>query len=816
MNDRSLLLLWANRPFLSTAKISRFFLLGLLFAFLATKATAQIPPTGTNLFSTNRFELSISPTNNAILVGESTNSIFLTISNYAIFSNITVTGMFWTNTNVVFLDNGQAPDVDETNGVFTGRITTPELKNPTDMTLQLAITGIDPNGTNDLGEVTNVVVRTNITVTYFIINRPQNNYFTNAFKIPGTGGTVTGTNNLATLERREPGHAGVGTVAASVWWKWPSVVSGNVLIDTSGSSFDSVLGVYTGSNLTNLVMVGSATNDVGNHLRAHLNIEAVAGETYYIAVSGYTTNEVGDVFLRAVPGAQPDILGPKAAITSPGSESLFTTNIVTFTGTSKDAEPFGIGVKEVFLRINNLPPTNAVGTANWSITLSLPPGTNIVRAFARDYAGNVGPSSSIVVRYINPINDLFADAVELSGIGGVVNANIERGSRERGEPFHSGNAGGHSIWYKFRPPTSGDLYLTTETSTLDTLLALYTGDSVSNLTEIASNDDAFTDSGYSALLARVVAGQLYYIAVDGLGGSVGDVNLAYSFTTSASFFSLFVEPPLGGTVSPPNDLYPANTLVYLNAIPDRNYEFVTWLDLAGDFSSTENPLPLLMTQNYSLVARFRVRTFTDTFRSGDLRGLPWSSRGDSPWFVVSTGGQFVARSGPITDRQSSSLILITNLFAGTGSFDLSVSSESGFDWFEFYLNGSLLNRWSGEVAWRNFLFAVPAGTNIMEWRYVKDNNFPKGLDAVFIDNLYLPLQRPNDLRTNITLSIVRTNGTAQLTVQGQANVSYVIQASSDLLRWDSISTNSSISTAIRFTDLDSPRHLARFYRVIER
>src|SRR5207244_7940888 len=141
---------------------------------------------------------------------------------------------------------------------------------------------------------------------------------------------------------------GVGTLASSVWWKWPSLVSGNVLIDTSGSSFDSVLAVYTGTSLSNLVLVASATNDIANRLRAHINFSATAGATYYIAVAGYTTNDVGDVMLRAVPGGQPDIIGPKASITSPSSESLFTTNIITLTGTAKDVEPYGIGVKEVF------------------------------------------------------------------------------------------------------------------------------------------------------------------------------------------------------------------------------------------------------------------------------------------------------------------------------------------------------------------------------------------------------------------------------------------------------------------------------------
>jgi hypothetical protein len=66
-------------------------------------------------------------------------------------------------------------------------------------------------------------------------------------------------------------------------------------------------------------------------------------------------------------------------------------------------------------------------------------------------------------------------------------------------------------------------------SSFDTLLAVYTGQAVNALTEIASNDDADISSGIlsSKLSFDAIAGQNYHIAVDGFAGASGDVMLNF-------------------------------------------------------------------------------------------------------------------------------------------------------------------------------------------------------------------------------------------------------------------------------------------------
>ncbi|MEP6809518.1 MAG: hypothetical protein ABI992_04690 [Chthoniobacterales bacterium] len=108
---------------------------------------------------------------------------------------------------------------------------------------------------------------------------PVNDNFANAIVLSGNSVNATGSNVLATKEVGEPNHGG-NPGGKSVWWNWTPAASGDAVISTNGSSFSSLLGVYTGNSvdsLTPVVSSGSQTN---------LAFSAVAGVTYRIAVDG--------------------------------------------------------------------------------------------------------------------------------------------------------------------------------------------------------------------------------------------------------------------------------------------------------------------------------------------------------------------------------------------------------------------------------------------------------------------------------------------------------------------------------------------------
>ncbi len=113
-----------------------------------------------------------------------------------------------------------------------------------------------------------------------------NNDFANRLAVTGTVITVTGSNVGATLETGEPKNAGV-TGGKSVWWSWTSPVTGVVSMTTAGSTFDTTLGVYSGSSLTALTVIAANDDEASSILTSRLSFAVIAGQIYQISVDGY-------------------------------------------------------------------------------------------------------------------------------------------------------------------------------------------------------------------------------------------------------------------------------------------------------------------------------------------------------------------------------------------------------------------------------------------------------------------------------------------------------------------------------------------------
>lgn len=84
--------------------------------------------------------------------------------------------------------------------------------------------------------------------------------------------------------------------------------------------------------------------------------------------------------------------------------------------------------------------------------------------------------------------------------------------------------GGSSVWWSWTADEYGLVSLDTLNSSFDTVLAVYTGTSLVNLYEVASNDDA-TETTQSALTFNAQAGRTYYFVVDGKDAATGTINL---------------------------------------------------------------------------------------------------------------------------------------------------------------------------------------------------------------------------------------------------------------------------------------------------
>jgi hypothetical protein len=122
------------------------------------------------------------------------------------------------------------------------------------------------------------------------------------------------------------------------------------------------------------------------------------------------------------------------------------------------------------------------------------------------------------------VNDRFADAISIAGTTSTVTGDSTGATKETGEPNHGGRVGGRSIWYRWVAPRTGRFSLDTNGSAFDTVLGIYTGDSVTGLTYVVGDDDSGIN-GRSRVMFRAVAGTTYRIAIDGYAAASGAVTL---------------------------------------------------------------------------------------------------------------------------------------------------------------------------------------------------------------------------------------------------------------------------------------------------
>ncbi len=127
-----------------------------------------------------------------------------------------------------------------------------------------------------------------------------------------------------------------------------------------------------------------------------------------------------------------------------------------------------------------------------------------------------------------PANDNFSAATALPAAGGASTHSNVDASAEAGEPDHAASTYGavHSVWFNWTPTASGAAAIDTCNSAFNTRMAVYTGDAVGSLTQVAANEDSagsvcpgtkFAELGFEA-----TAGTTYRIAVDTSGDLAGD------------------------------------------------------------------------------------------------------------------------------------------------------------------------------------------------------------------------------------------------------------------------------------------------------
>ncbi|MFZ4741167.1 MAG: C25 family cysteine peptidase, partial [Bacteroidales bacterium] len=176
----------------------------------------------------------------------------------------------------------------------------------------------------------------------------------------------------------------------------------------------------------------------------------------------------------------------------------------------------------------------------------------------------------------------------------------------------------------------------------------------------------------------------------------------------------------------------------------------------------------------------------EDFETNNFTKYNWDTASTNAWTIVNTGayeGSDCAKSAVIGHSHSSAFsITLDVLGTDSISFYRKVSSESGYDFLIFSIDGNLIEKWSGENNWTKVSYPITSGNHLLSWVYSKDDSNTGGSDCAWVDFIVLPA-----IHTNIGVSIdeLSTENSAQLSISpnpanDKINVSYKLLTNTDV------------------------------------
>lgn len=373
--------------------------------------------------------------------------------------------------------------------------------------------------------------------TPFFINwRSRNDAFGRRAPLTGANVLLNGRNLGYTLELDEPVHTGTPG-GGSAWWSWTPSTSGLVTIETDGSEFDTLLAIYTGTALQSLSLVAANDDISGENTSSRITMSAEAGIEYQIVIAG---ND----------GAQGNL---KLALAQD-----IPAMLVVSPQTYRERIPQGTVLKTSYYQVANLgggemafsAQENAVwfdllnssGTADHQGVIQQFQPTTASLGIGR-YTGQIrvtAPSAANQEEIIDvellivAVNERLQEALALSGASGVSNpvdnfdATVEKSELKE----IAGTTITNTLWYSWTANETQVVEFTTEGSSIDTLLAAYSGPTdnpkFSELTLISESDNLSDTDMISSVAFPAEAGQTYYLQAGGKNNVTGELQISWA------------------------------------------------------------------------------------------------------------------------------------------------------------------------------------------------------------------------------------------------------------------------------------------------
>ncbi|NBU60640.1 MAG: hypothetical protein EBS27_02540, partial [Actinobacteria bacterium] len=159
------------------------------------------------------------------------------------------------------------------------------------------------------------------------ISAMVNDPFSGAIAATNSTGYLTSSTLTASREVGEPNHGGYAP-SASIWYKWVATETGTLVLTTSGSDFDTILGAYTGASvnaLTTVAVNDDAPGETG--LWSRVSITVNAGTTYFAAVDGYSGKKGATRFnWTFTPAPTPQVPDAPRSVRAGAGNAIVTVN----------------------------------------------------------------------------------------------------------------------------------------------------------------------------------------------------------------------------------------------------------------------------------------------------------------------------------------------------------------------------------------------------------------------------------------------------------------------------------------------------------
>lgn len=202
------------------------------------------------------------------------------------------------------------------------------------------------------------------------------------------------------------------------------------------------------------------------------------------------------------------------------------------------------------------------------------------------------------------------------------------------------------------------------------------------------------------------------------------------------------------SLTPYNNFITVNTETQI--IPDLDIFDGIWV-VYNVSVADETPNPVIAEMRFNASAGAysaektyfpRIGQFYEDWETGDFEKYNWIEGGNSPWQISSDlpyEGVYHAVSGDINDSQTSKLSISYEVMSDDViKFMRKVSTESGYDYLKFSIDGNVAGSWAGSQSYSQEEYPVTAGVHTFMWEYAKDYSTTGGSDKVWIDNIELP------------------------------------------------------------------------------